>query len=120
MSLHAQNRVQPRTARPHGARPQEFYVLPARPFGPFGLFCPFPFHPLKPLNFVHQNLRKTQQNPTSSTLVNPNFFLRPPPLPATRARRWKCHTSSTMRAGASTTCLIRRKNSTASRPSTMR
>jgi hypothetical protein len=33
----------------------------------------------KPSNFVHKNLRKPQQNPPSSTLVNPKNFLGPPP-----------------------------------------
>jgi hypothetical protein len=37
--------------------------------------------PQKTLNFAHQNLRKPQQNPTSSTLVKPDFFWCPPGHP---------------------------------------
>ena len=40
--------------------------------------------PQKGLNFVRQNLRKPQQNPTSSTLVTPKYFLAPA-RPARRA-----------------------------------
>ena len=36
---------------------------------------------LKPLKFAHQNLREPQQNPASSSPVNPKKFLGPPPLP---------------------------------------
>jgi hypothetical protein len=42
--------------------------------------------PRKDPNFVHQNLRKTQQKPTSSTLVNPKFFLTLPPAPCNGPR----------------------------------
>ena len=53
-------------------------------------FCKFVstfalFRPQKGLNFVHQNLRKPQQNPPSSTLVNPDFF--PAPAYPSQARR---------------------------------
>jgi hypothetical protein len=34
--------------------------------------------PRKPLKFARQNLRKPQQNPTSSSPVKPNFFAPPP------------------------------------------
>jgi hypothetical protein len=76
MSHHAHNRVWIRTVRPLGVRPQEFFVLshsslPSLP----------PATPRKPLNFDRQNLRKPQQNPTPSTLVNREILVAPPPLP---------------------------------------
>jgi hypothetical protein len=51
----------------------------------------FPTAPRKPLNFVQQNLRKPQQNPTSSTLVNPKKLLGPGGDRIYRIHRMKFH-----------------------------
>jgi hypothetical protein len=91
MSDHHYDRARPRTLRPLGNRPQERFVSATKasrhfPFSAFSI-QPLAFPaatPRKPGKFVHKNLRKPQQKPPSSTLVNPEFFSRGAPLPACR------------------------------------
>jgi len=68
------------SAWPFVGRPKAFFIcvnLCESVVKKFPAACP-----PKALNFVHQNLRKPQQNPTSSSLVKPEFFCRPPGPPA--------------------------------------
>ena len=78
----------------HRRRPQESFVRmtpPRRLPINVNLFraCPMFRHNYGPktLNFARQNLRKPQQNPSSSTLVNPKKLLGPPGCPAKEVRR---------------------------------